>query len=147
MHPTAQQNCKYFFGCYGPWVEKLGQDIRVVEVGSFDMNGNLRGCCSLKCQYVGTDFAEGKGVDVVLTDPYILPFETESTDIVLCSSVYEHSEMFWLSFLEVMRILKPRGLFYLNVPSNGDLHRHPVDCWRFYPDTQRPWLRGPSGTA
>lgn len=33
-----------------------------------------------------------------------------------------------------MRILKPNGLFYLNVPSNGDFHQFPVDCWRFYPD-------------
>src|SRR5271170_4304520 len=137
MHPTAQQNCKHFFDCYGPYVEKLGQDIRVVEVGSLDVNGSLRACCSLKCQYVGVDFAEGKGVDVVLKDPYVLPFESESADVVLCSSVYEHSEMFWLSFLDVMRILKPRGLFYMNVPSNGDLHRHPVDCWRFYPDSAK----------
>jgi hypothetical protein len=34
-----------------------------------------------------------------------------------------------------MRVLKPTGLFYLNVPSNGDFHRWPVDCWRFYPDS------------
>jgi len=43
--------------------------------------------------------------------------------------------MFWIVFLEVMRVLKPRGLFYLNVPSNGAFHRFPVDCWRFYPDS------------
>lgn len=77
----------------------------------------------------------GKGVDIVLEDPYHLPFECESTDIVLASSCFEHSEMFWLSFLEVMRVLKPTGLFYLNVPSNGAFHRFPVDCWRFYPDS------------
>jgi hypothetical protein len=34
-----------------------------------------------------------------------------------------------------MRVLKPAGLFYLNVPSNGNFHRYPVDCWRFYPDS------------
>lgn len=31
--------------------------------------------------------------------------------------------------------MKPNGLFYLNVPSNGTFHRYPVDCWRFYPDS------------
>jgi SAM-dependent methyltransferase len=71
---------------------------------------------------------------VVLTDPYLLPFETSSVDIVLSSSCFEHSEMFWLSFLEALRIMKPSGLFYLNVPSNAQFHRYPVDCWRFYPD-------------
>lgn len=43
--------------------------------------------------------------------------------------------MFWLLFLEILRILKPKGLFYLNAPSNGAFHRFPVDCWRFYPDS------------
>jgi SAM-dependent methyltransferase len=43
--------------------------------------------------------------------------------------------MFWLVFLEIMRVLKPNGLFYLNAPSNGNFHRYPVDCWRFYPDS------------
>ncbi len=25
-------------------------------------------------------------------------------------------------------------MLYVNVPSNGDFHRYPLDCWRFYPD-------------
>jgi SAM-dependent methyltransferase len=45
--------------------------------------------------------------------------------------------MFWVLFLEIMRVLKPGGLLYLNVPSNGEVHRWPVDCWRFYPDSGR----------
>jgi hypothetical protein len=36
-----------------------------------------------------------------------------------------------------MRVLKPKGLCYLNAPSNGNIHRYPVDCWRFYPDSGR----------
>jgi SAM-dependent methyltransferase len=43
--------------------------------------------------------------------------------------------MFWLTYLEILRVLKPNGLFYLNAPSNGLFHRYPVDCWRFYPDS------------
>ena len=86
-------------------------------------------------EYVGVDFAAGKGVDLVLSDPYKLPFENETVDAVLCSSVLEHSQMFWVTFLEMLRILKPSGLIYILVPSNGDVHRYPVDCWRFYPDS------------
>ena len=78
---------------------------------------------------------EGKGVDVVLDDPHTLPFAAESVDIVVSNSCLEHSEMFWLSFLEMLRVLRPTGLLYLNVPSNGDFHRYRVDCWRFYPDS------------
>jgi hypothetical protein len=43
--------------------------------------------------------------------------------------------MFWVLFTEILRILKPDGLLYLNAPSNGWVHRYPVDCWRFYPDS------------
>src|SRR5690606_22164720 len=84
--------------------------------------------------YIGLDFEKAKGVDVLLTDPYTLPFENESVDVVVSSSCFEHSEMFWLVFAEILRILKPNGLVYLNAPSNGVVHRYPVDCWRFYPD-------------
>jgi hypothetical protein len=46
--------------------------------------------------------------------------------------------MFWLTFLEGLRILKPNGLLYLNVPSSWMCyHQFPVDCWRFYPDSGR----------
>jgi len=136
VHPTALQNCQNFFDCYAPAVLST-TPVRVIEIGSQDVNGSLRPTCPKHFEYIGVDFAPGAGVDLVLDDPYVLPYATASTDIVLSSSCFEHSELFWLLFLEILRILKPGGLFYLNVPSNGDYHRWPVDCWRFYPDSGR----------
>jgi SAM-dependent methyltransferase len=131
MHDTALQNAKRFFDAYA----KPGKPITVVDIGSQDVNGSLRSVCpTADVRYVGVDFVAGRGVDVLLNDPYTLPFESDSVDIVVSSSCFEHSEFFWLLFLEVLRILKPAGLFYLNAPSNGEFHRYPVDCWRFYPD-------------
>jgi SAM-dependent methyltransferase len=130
MHPTAFSNGKLFFDTY---VSRLGP-VRLVEIGSQNVNGSLRDVCPPSVEYLGLDFEDAKGVDIVLTDPYSLPIEDESADIVVSSSCFEHSEMFWLVFTEALRVLKPNGLFYLNVPSNGAFHRYPVDCWRFYPD-------------
>ncbi|MDR0498812.1 MAG: class I SAM-dependent methyltransferase [Holophagales bacterium] len=110
-------------------------DLKIIEIGSQDVNGSIRSAAPPNCKYIGVDFVEGKGVDVVLDDPYSLPFNSEEADIVLSSSCMEHSEMFWLVYLEMLRILKPKGLIYLNAPSNGLIHRYPVDCWRFYPDS------------
>lgn len=107
----------------------------IVDIGAQNVNGSLRDICPSNCKYIGVDFIAGKGVDVVLQDPYQQPFEDGSVDIVVSSSCFEHSEMFWVLFLEILRILKPSGLCYLNVPSNGSFHRYPVDCWRFYPDS------------
>ncbi|WP_175683895.1 methyltransferase domain-containing protein [Burkholderia cenocepacia] len=130
MHPSAMENGKIFFDTY---VSRLGP-VKLVEIGSQNVNGSLREVAPSNVDYIGIDFVEGPGVDVVLNDPYVLPFETSSVDLVVSSSCFEHSEMFWLVFNEVMRTLKPAGLFFLNVPSNGPFHRYPVDCWRFYPD-------------
>lgn len=137
MHPTALQNCQHFFETYGDAIQKNTPNAKVVEIGSQDVNGSLRTYCPASFEYTGVDFVAGKGVDLILDDPYKLPFEDESVDVMLSSSCFEHSEMFWLLYLEIMRTLKPGGLFYMNVPSNGEFHRWPVDCWRFYPDSGR----------
>jgi SAM-dependent methyltransferase len=134
MHDSAIKNCQNFFKAYCTDLDP-SQPARIIEIGSQDINGSLRSIAPPQFDYVGVDFAEGNGVDVVLTDPYSLPFEDESADIVISSSCFEHSEMFWIVFLEILRVLKPSGLFYLNAPSNGNFHRYPVDCWRFYPDS------------
>ena len=131
MHDTAMEYGSLFFKIY----LKNSQDIRIVEVGSQDVSGSLRSVAPAKNNYIGVDFMKAPGVDIVLDDPYHLPFEDESVDVVVTSSCFEHSEFFWLVFNEILRILKPSGLLYINAPSNGAVHRYPVDCWRFYPDS------------
>ncbi|HSD39710.1 MAG TPA: rhamnan synthesis F family protein [Rhodocyclaceae bacterium] len=132
MHPSALKYGKAFFDTY--LLECDPQQLLVVDVGSQDVNGSLRQFSPVGARYIGVDFSVGAGVDVVMSDPYSLPFETATADAVVCSSVFEHSEFFWLLFVECLRILKPTGLLYLSAPSNGMVHRYPVDSWRFYPD-------------
>jgi SAM-dependent methyltransferase len=131
MHDTAMLHGAAFFNTY----LKNARDLTIVDIGSQDVNGSLRSVAPPHCRYVGVDFVEAKGVDVVIDDPYSLPFDNEYADVVISSSCFEHSEFFWLLFNEALRILKPTGLLYLNAPSNGMFHRYPVDCWRFYPDS------------
>ncbi len=134
MHPSAMVNAHRFLETYYPDGSLKGTTT-VLDIGAQDVNGSLKQLMRPPLEYVGVDFVAGKGVDVVLADPYTLPFPDASADIVMCSSCFEHSEMFWVLFVEIMRVLKPSGLLYLNVPSNGQFHRYPVDCWRFYPDS------------
>ena len=131
MHDTAMNHGKLFFETY---VSKP-EGTTIVDLGSQDVNGSLRSVAPAGANYIGVDFEDAKGVDVVISDPYSLPFENESVDYCVSSSCFEHSEFFWLVFLEIIRILKPAGLLYLNVPYSGAFHRFPVDCWRFYPDS------------
>jgi SAM-dependent methyltransferase len=131
MHDTAMEFGKLFFDTYVIGTKRL----KIVDVGSFDVNGSLRSAAPVHCEYIGVDFEAGKGVDVVIKDPYSFPFDSDTIDIVVCASCFEHAEFFWLVFNEIQRILKPTGVAYINAPSNGCFHRFPVDCWRFYPDS------------
>lgn len=130
MHSSALYHGKLFFDLYCS--DNL--NATVVDIGAQNVNGSLKDVCPRSLKYIGVDFVEGKGVDVILNDPYKLPFKDNSIDIIVCNSCFEHSQFFWLLFMEMVRSLKSEGLLYLNVPSNGSFHRYPVDCWRFYPD-------------
>lgn len=127
MHDSAFETGRLF-------LDTLDSTKKVLEIGSYSVNGGLRNLYSGKFEWIGLDLNAGPGVDVVCEDPYIYPFEDGSFDVCVSSSVFEHDEFFWLTFLEISRVLRPGGLFYLNAPSNGFVHRFPLDVWRFYPD-------------
>jgi len=129
MHDTACELGRVFFDTYLPTVEAL-----VLDVGSLDVNGSLRSVAPSTVDYVGVDMVAGPGVDVVLGDPHVLPFSDQKFDAVVATSCFEHDTMFWVTFLEMVRVTRPGGYIYVNSPSNGWFHQHPRDNWRFYPD-------------
>ncbi len=139
MHDTAIEFGRAFFATYLP----AGKPT-VLDVGAQDINGSLRGCAPGEAVYVGVDMVAGKGVDIVLDDPHALPFPDGQFDAVVSTSCFEHDPMFWVTFLEIVRVTKDGGHVYINVPSNGWYHQHPVDNWRFYPEagvSLRDWAR------
>jgi SAM-dependent methyltransferase len=88
------------------------------------------------CTIRGADIANGRNVDVVMSKPYRLPLSSDSVDVILTGQAFEHIPFAWASFLELARVLRPRGLMFLTAPSRG--HVHDVqDCWRYYPDAMR----------
>lgn len=136
MHDTAYDHGRLFFDLYAADAIRT-----VVELGSQDVNGTLRDHCPAGTLYIGLDVMPAKGVDVVVDPAAPLPFQTGSIDAVVTSSAFEHDTCFWETFLELIRILRPGGLLYVNAPSNGAFHRYPLDCWRFYPDAGAALVR------
>jgi SAM-dependent methyltransferase len=115
-----------------------GGALSVVDIGSYDVNGSYRPLFAQPgWRYTGVDLEAGPGVDVVLSSPYRLPFATGSIDLVVSGQAFEHIEHFWMTWLEMQRVLRPGGLVFLIAPSRGPEHRYPQDCWRFYPDGYR----------
>jgi SAM-dependent methyltransferase len=136
MHYSSLENMQLCINSYiHEGYRKGAKQLTVVDVGSMDVNGSYRMLFKPgSVKYTGVDLVEGKGVDVVVDDPYHLPFASDSVDLVICGQMMEHCEYFWLAFQEMIRILSPRGYLFLIAPSSGPIHRYPVDCYRFNPD-------------
>ena len=133
MHDSALESFIEFKKIYLD--NKQSKKIAITEIGSQAINSSVKSSLNEKYDYTGVDITAGENVDIVLKDPYKLPFSDESIDAVISISTFEQTEFFWLTYLEILRILKPDGLFFLNVPSNSKFHRHSSDNWRFYPDS------------
>jgi len=116
--------------------------LTILDIGSYDVNGSYKPFFTRpNWAYVGVDLAPGPNVDVALTSPYRLPFSSHSADVIVSGQAFEHIEFFWLTWLEMARVLRPGGLIFLLAPSRGYEHRHPQDCWRFYPDSYHALAR------
>jgi hypothetical protein len=143
MHQSSLENMQR---CYDFYVAARqvapGEKLTVVEIGSEEFNGAYRHIFTdERFSYLGCDRAPGPGVDIVLDDPYKLPLPDTSADYVISGQMLEHCEFFWLSFAEMLRVLKPDGYLFLIAPSGGPIHNYPVDCYRFYPDAFRALAR------
>ena len=115
---------------------KKKEPLLILDLGSLDVNGSYREYFEVfSWTYRGIDMTAGKNVDIVLQYPYNWQeIRSNSADVVISGQAFEHIEFFWLTMLEISRVLKPEGLCCLIAPSSGPEHRYPVDCWRFYPD-------------
>jgi SAM-dependent methyltransferase len=108
--------------------------LTIADVGSYDFIGSYRALLEQPAwTYSGIDLNPGPNVDVVLESPYQFPFPDGHFDVLISGQAFEHIKFFWLTWMEMVRTLKPGGFIFLIAPSRGPEHRYPVDCWRFYP--------------
>ena len=115
---------------------KKNEPLLILDLGSLDINGSYRGYFDIfSWTYRGMDTVSGKNVDIVLKNPYKWrEIKSNSADVLVSGQAFEHIEFFWITMLEIRRVLKAGGLCCIIAPSGGFEHRYPVDCWRFYPD-------------
>jgi SAM-dependent methyltransferase len=141
MHPSSYENMRKFVDQY--LADRQEQELLIIDIGSSDVNGTYKPLFSkTKWQYYGCDIADGKNVDYVLKDHYSWKeLASNQFDIVISGQAFEHIEYFWVTMLEMARILKEDGMCCIIAPSAGLEHKYPLDCWRFYPDGFRALAR------
>ncbi len=129
MHDTAYKIGGLVMDTYLPSIPS-----KILEIGAQNINGTLRDHSPRNAEYVGLDFVAGDGVDIVITGLNDWGVPDDHFDLVIASSVFEHDNAFWRTFVQMCRKVKPGGHVYVSAPSNGSVHRYPKDYWRFYPD-------------
>lgn len=141
MHLSSLINMERFRDKY--LAEHLGKRLDIVDLGSTEMGACYRPIFDKPhWNYLGVDLTPGPNVDRVLQRPYDWrEIPDGSVDLLVSGQVLEHVEFFWITALEVSRVLKPGGIACLIAPSSGPEHRYPVDCWRFYPDGMRAFAK------
>jgi SAM-dependent methyltransferase len=140
MHTTSYNKMESFFRAYGDRFPKgPGGKARVLEIGSKSYEGQQTHRTILddaKHEYVGLDLESGDNVDLVPALPFVWPeLADQSMQVCISGSTFEHNPFFWVTACEMARVLSPGGYVCVIAPGSGPVHRYPMDCWRFYPDS------------
>ena len=91
---------------------------RVIEIGSYDVNGNIREPYAAAAHYVGVDLTEGPSVDRVgfgheIDDP------DASYDLALSCDCFEHDPHWAETLANMVRLTKPGGVVAVSFASRG----------------------------
>ena len=134
MHLSSLQNMQKFVEEF--LSNSYDQPIKILDLGSTEMGACYRPIFEKKnWHYIGADLSPGPNVSLILNTPYSWhEIPSGSIDVLISGQVLEHVEYFWITMLEIARVLRPGGIACLIAPSSGPEHRYPVDCWRFYND-------------
>lgn len=127
----AHANQQHFYLRIKENLPKYFSDVKVLDIGSLDINGNNKQFFNHPYYYIGVDLAEGPNVDVVcpghLYDSGIL------FDVVTSSECFEHDMYYSRTLQNMVKLLRPGGLMLFTCastgrPEHGTLNSNPVDA-------------------
>lgn len=90
---------------------------KVLEVGSYDVNGSLRAHLAVD-RYVGVDLVEGPGVDEVGYG-HEVDLGVATYDVAFAGEVFEHDPHFLHTFANLVRHVRPGGLVLFTCATKG----------------------------
>lgn len=89
----------------------------VLDIGSLDINGSNKVLFD-NCNYFGLDVGEGNNVDVVSVG-HLYDAPDNFFDVVITTEVFEHDMFYTETITNIIRMLKPGGLFLFTCASTG----------------------------
>tara|TARA_A100000164_G_C21901457_1_gene770751 strand:- start:941 stop:1660 length:720 start_codon:yes stop_codon:yes gene_type:complete len=96
----------------------FNKEANILEVGSLDVNGNIRGLFDFCNNYTGIDLKEGPNVDVVINGTDIDKLNRKF-DIIISCECFEHAKDWQTIFKKMCEISKPDSFIIISVASTG----------------------------
>jgi SAM-dependent methyltransferase len=113
---------------------------KVIEIGPILPSIFYEAIGDKSITWHSADICENSDLTYSGIEPYSIPAEDESYDVVFAANVIEHVGKIWLWIREMERICKPGGQLLLINPISWPHHLDPTDCWRIYPDGMKALL-------
>jgi SAM-dependent methyltransferase len=93
-------------------------ELRIIEIGSYDVNGNIRKIFDNSKQYIGVDLTEGPGVDLVCSGDKV-DYQDGYFDVAISCECFEHNPKWIDTFSNMIRMVKPGGIVIMTCASTG----------------------------
>ena len=110
-HPSQQ----IFFQSVKEKYPSFFSDVKVLDIGSLDINGSIKHLFSAPYYYIGVDLFEGNNVDVVC--PGHLYDSGFQFDVVTSAECFEHDFYYARTINNMIRLLKSGGLMIFTCAS------------------------------
>lgn len=91
---------------------------RVLEIGSYDVNGTVRNEFKGVASWTGVDLIPGPGVDVVCRGHEVSD-EAGLFDVTIATEVFEHDPNWALTFKRMSELTRPGGAVIVSCASTG----------------------------
>ena len=111
----------------------------VLDIGSLDINGSNRDLFE-DCNYIGLDIGEGKNVDLICSG-HLFEGPDNYFDTIISTGVFVYDVNYEQTIKNVMRMLKPGGLFLFTSVSYG----RPEQLMNHYKNLEETDIRRVSG--
>ena len=91
---------------------------RLIEIGSYDVNGSVRNLFASGATYIGVDLQEGPGVDIVAYG-HEVDHAGASYDLALSGECFEHDPHWQATVANMCRMTRPGGVVAFTCASRG----------------------------
>lgn len=114
------------------------KDRDILEVGSYNVNGSVRGLVERfsPSSYLGVDRSAGPGVDrVVDCEKLTEVLGRDCADVVVSTEMLEHCSDWQRCVYELVAAVRPGGVLVVTTRSIGFPYHCPPDVWRYTLDS------------